>query len=170
MNKYPSTTTHIQMHVYITRFIDFFYPLFKRFMSLQFFRYLFCGGTNVMVDWISYFVFYNFVLAKSVVDLGVFTLSPHIAAFLFTLPIVLFLGFYLSSNVTFSGSELKGRIQLFRYVVIVVVNIFINYVFLKLFVEVFRIYPTPSKMLTTVFTTVFSYFAQKHYSFKSGQV
>ncbi|MFT3740789.1 MAG: GtrA family protein [Breznakibacter sp.] len=158
------------MHIYITRFIDFFYPPFKRFVSLQFFRYLFCGGTNVASDWILYFVFYNFVLDKNVVNLGITQVSPHIAAFLFTFPIILVLGFYLSSNVTFSGSELKGRIQLFRYLVIVFVNILINYVSLKLFVEVLRVYPTPSKMLTTVFTTIFSYFAQKHYSFKNNRV
>jgi putative flippase GtrA len=135
-------------------------------MTLDFFRYLVCGTSNVAVDWVLYFIAYNFILQRNDLDLAIITLSPHIAAFLISFPITFGYGFYLSRNVTFSGSSLRGRIQLFRYVVVVAVNVVINYLCLKMFVEVFRIFPTPSKMLTTVFTTLFSYFAQKHYSFK----
>jgi len=42
-----------------------------------------------------------------------------------------------------------------------------NYVFIKLFVERFNIYPTVAKMLTTIIVVSFSYLTQKHYTFKS---
>jgi hypothetical protein len=154
------------MAVYITRFIDFFYPPFKRFMTVDFFRYVVCGSSIVAFDWILYFIVYNFVIQRNPVELPFITFTPYIAALLLTFPITFMLGFYLSRNVTFSGSPLRGRIQLFRYMVIVFINLVINYIGLKIFVELLRIFPTPSKMLTTVFTTLFSYFAQKHYSFK----
>lgn len=155
------------MHLHLTRVIDFFYPPFKRWLPLDLFRYVACGGGNVVFDWVLYFCFYNFIFAKANVDLGLLVFKPHIAALVFTFPITLLSGFYLSRKITFSGSVLRGRIQLFRYLVIVGVNLLINYICLKIMVDWMHIYPTPAKMITTVFTTLFSYFAQKHYSFKA---
>lgn len=138
-------------------------------MALQFFRYVFIGCGNVLLDWTAYFITYNFILNKEVVDLGFVVMSPHIAALVFTFPFLLLWGFYLSRNVTFTESSLRGRVQLFRYIMIVAINLLINYVSLKLFVDEIGLWPLPSKMITTVFTTIFSYFAQKHYSFKQHQ-
>lgn len=154
------------MHSKLTKIIDFFYPPFKRFMPIELFRYVACGGSNVVFDWVLYAVSYNFIFAKQVVDLKFIAFSPHIAALIFTFPITLLSGFYLSRNITFQGSDLRRRIQLFRYMVIVAINLLINYVCLKTMVDFLHIFPTPAKMITTVFTTIFSYFAQKHYSFK----
>ena len=44
----------------------------------------------------------------------------------------------------------------------------LNYGFLKLFVDVFGWYPTPSKLVTTVFVVIFSYLSQKNYTFKEA--
>lgn len=161
------TTIKLSMHSQLTRVIDFFYPPFKRWLPLDLFRYMSCGGANVLFDWVLYFCFYNFIFDKTNVDLGLLVFKPHIAALVFTFPISLLSGFYLSSKITFKGSALHGRVQLFRYLVIVAVNLAINYFCLKIMVDIMDIYPTPAKMITTVFTTLFSYFAQKHYSFKS---
>lgn len=155
------------MHKILTRFIDFFYSPFRRIIPVSLFRYFACGGMNVLFDWVLYFVFYNFIIRKQIIDLGFVAFTPHIAALVFTFPITLLSGFYLSRNITFQGSPLRGRVQLFRYVTMVTVNLLINYFCLKLFVELLAIYPTPSKMITTVFTTAFSYFAQKYYSFRA---
>jgi hypothetical protein len=69
---------------------------------------------------------------------------------------------------TSPGSILRGRIQLFRYFLLVVVCVYLNYIFIKLFVEYFSIYPTISKILTTVIVVSFSYFTQKYFTFKTG--
>jgi len=76
-------------------------------------------------------------------------------------------GFFLMKNVVFTGSTLHGRVQLFRYFVLVSICILLNYIFIKLFVEKFGIYPTVAKMLTTVIVISFSYLTQKHYTFKA---
>lgn len=155
------------MHTKLTQFIDFFYPPFRRFLPITIFRYIVCGGGNVLFDWILYFIFYNFVLQKAVLNIGFIAFTPHIGALVLTFPITLLSGFYLSRNITFRGSNLNHHIQLLRYLVIVGVNLLINYVCLKCFVDYLHIFPTPSKMITTIFTTIFSYFAQKHYSFRN---
>lgn len=155
---------------FITRVIDFFYPPFRRFMSLSFFRYGFSGASNVMLDWILFFTAYNFIFQKQLLDLGFVVITPHIASLMLSFPITFFTGFFLSKYVSFSGSLLRGKVQLLRYFVVVACCLLINYVCLKIFVETLKIWPLPSKMITTVFATAFSYFSQKHYTFKTHKI
>lgn len=153
--------------VAVTRAVDFFYPPFKRLISLQIFRYGVTGGANVCLDWVLYFICYNFIFNKSVVHITSFlAFEPHIASFITVFPITFLTGFWLAKYVSFSNSNIRGRVQMFRYFTVVLFNILINYLGLKLFVEVFGIYPTPSKMMITVIATAISFLAQKYYSFK----
>lgn len=160
---------HHKIRVLILRFVDLFYPLFRRFMPLQMYRYAACGGGNTALNILIYFITYNFILQKQVLQLGFIAFTPHIAAFLiafcFTFPI----GFYLSMYVVFHGSFLKRRVQLFRYFLVAMVCIVLNYVLLKLFVEGLGWYPTPSMVITTGIVVLFSYLSQRHFSFKKDE-
>lgn len=147
--------------------IDFFYQPFRRLMPIQTFRYAACGGGNTLLDIFLYFVFYNFVLKKQVVILPAGAISPHIAAFLMSFAISFPTGYLLNRYIVFPGSILRGRVQLFRYFLLVVMCVFLNYIFIKLFVEHFHIFPTVSKMLTTVIVVSFSYLTQKNFTFKT---
>lgn len=148
-------------------FIDFFYPPFRKQMTIQFFRYGVVGAANLVFDWVLYFIIYNFVLEHRMLDLGFVTLSSHIASLAIKFPIVLFSGFILQKYVTFSYSELRGRVQLFRYLVVFLVNLSLNYIGLKLLVDYFGFFPTPSNMIISSLTIGVSYFSQKHYTFKT---
>ena len=150
----------------IIALIDFFYPPFRRFMPLQTFRYIACGGGNTLLDIIIYFVCYNFILDKQIVHTPVGAVSPYIAAFIIAFIVTFPTGFYLNRNVVFTGSTLRGRVQLGRYFLLVIACIVLNYVFIKLFVERFGFYPTVAKLLTTVIVVAFSYLTQKKFTFK----
>jgi putative flippase GtrA len=153
-----------------TRFIDRFYFPFLRFMPREVYRYAATGGINTVFD-ISLFVFfYRVVLAKQNVNFGFTVVSPHIAAFLFVFPITFTSGFLLAKFITFTASPLRSRIQLFRYGLTVVGSIFLNYVFLKFFVEYLKMYATLSKIITTLIVICYSYFAQRFFSFKTGNL
>ena len=152
--------------------IDWFYnhlPV-NRFMPLETFRYGVSGGVNTSLDIFLYFLTYNFILKKKIVYLKIISISPYIASFLIVFPVTFTTGFLLSKYITFSSSELHGRIQLFRYGLTVLVCIFLNYVLLKLFVEFCGLYPTPSKILTTGVVVIYSYFSQKYFTFKTEKV
>jgi putative flippase GtrA len=154
------------MRNFIISIIDFFYPPFRRLMPLQTFRYAACGGGNVVLDICLYFISYNFIFRKQVVDFGFIAFKPHIAAFLVSFLVTMPVGFLLSKYVVWTESNMRGRIQLFRYSVIVATNILLNYGFIKLFVEQLHFYPTIAKIVTTAIVIVFSYLSQKHYTFK----
>ena len=156
----------------ITRIIDFFYRPFDKWMSEQLFRYAACGGGNMVLDWVLYFLIYNFVIGHNLVYYQLpitnyqLCLTPHIATLCIVFPITLLTGFWLQKHVTFTASKLESWRQLLRYVSIVAINLAVNYFGLKLCVEIFAWYPTPSKMLITLITVAISYFGQKYYSFR----
>lgn len=155
------------MRKLILNFIDFFYPLFKRLMPLQTFRYAACGGFNTVLDISLFFVSYNYIFKKQLVHFRNIVISPHIAAFMLAFSVTFPVGFYLSRYVVFSGSVLRGRVQLFRYFLLVLACIALNYMFIKMFVEQFHIYPTLAKVFTTLIVVSFSYLTQKHFTFKT---
>ena len=155
---------------FIREVIDLIYPPFSKLFSLQFFRYGVTGTANVFFDWCLYFITYNFVLQKQIIDIPLIniSISAHIAALLITFPITLLTGFLLQKYVTFTASNLKGQKQLIRYMSVVGVNLLINYFGIKLLVETFKFYPTISKMIVTVICTAFSYFSQKYFTFRES--
>ena len=53
----------------ITKIIDFFYRPFSKWISEQLFRYAACGGGNLILDWILYFLIYNFVIGHELINL-----------------------------------------------------------------------------------------------------
>lgn len=151
---------------FISDIIDFFYPPFRRYFSLQFFRYGVSGAGNMVFDWLLYSFVYNVVLQKQMLNLGLVTLSSPIAALFITFPITLFTGFLLQKYVTFTASEMRGHKQLVRYMLVVALNLVINYTGLKILNGVLGLWPLASKMIITVITTLFSYFSQKKFTFR----
>lgn len=153
----------------IIRIIDWFYFPFLKFIPIRVFRYAATGGANTIFDLFLYFIFYRLVLQMQIVDFGFIAVSAHIAAFILVFPITFATGFLLAKYVTFTSSELKGKIQLFRYGLTVAGAILLNYIFLKLFVEYFGLYATLSKGITTVIVVIYSYILQNYFSFKSDK-
>lgn len=158
---------HQKVQKAIFAVLDIFYPLFRRFMPLQTYHYMACGGTNTFMGLLIYFLSYNYILKKHVLHIGVLAFKPHIAAlfisFLYTFPV----GFYLSMYVVFQGSYLRRRVQLFRYFLVIMGCMIINYLCLKIFVEYLDWFPTPSQLITTFIVILFSYFTQRHFSFRT---
>jgi putative flippase GtrA len=76
----------------------------------------------------------------------------------------------MSKYVVFSDSKMKGRIQLFRYFMICLFNLALNYILLKILVERVHVYPVIAQILTTSIVILFSYLAQRHFSFKSDEM
>ncbi len=121
----------------------------------------------MVLDVLLYFVTYNFILHKEMIDLGFYGISAHIGAFLIVFPITFFTGFLLAKYITFTQSNLDGRVQLFRYGLTVSGSILLNYIFLKIFVEIFEMYATLAKIVTTFLVVLYSYYAQKYFTFRT---
>lgn len=155
------------MRALIIRMLDVFYPIFKPFFNRQTYYYAACGGFNMLLDLVLYFIAFNFIFQKQVVHLTEYiAFEPYIAAFLFAFIITFPTGFALSKYVVWTESTIKGRVQLFRYFLLVITNLVLNYVLLKFFIEILHFYPTIAKFFTIVIVVLFSYLTQKHFTFR----
>lgn len=147
----------------------FYFPWLRRWINLETYLYAATGGANTVFDIVLYFIAYNFIFHKEIVDFGFIAISPHIAAFLFVFPITFLTGFLLAKYVTFTASIIKGNRQLIRYAISVGGSILLNYLMLKILVENFGFYATASKMITTVVVVIYSFIIQKFFTFKTGK-
>ena len=155
------------MQQLLIRLVDWLYIVpFKRLVSRDIFAYGLCGGANMALDTLWYFVIYHYIVAERFIDLGVVVVSPHIASLIVVFPITFFTGFWLNRNIAFRATEYKTRGQLIRYALSVLGSIALNYLCMKLFVEHLYIWPTPSKMLTTAVSVVYSFLAAKYFTFR----
>lgn len=155
------------MRLIILKIIDFFYfPLVARWVPKRTFRYAACGGFTTTLDICMFYVSYHFILHERMQHFGHVTISAPILAFLMAFCLSFPTGFCLSKYVVFPESQLRGRVQLLRYILIVCCCISLNYVFLKFFIEVCHVFPTIAKIFTAVIIACFSYLSQKHFTFR----
>ena len=151
----------------ISSFIDRLYiKRLESIISRQLFRYGVCGASNMALDTVWYYLIFHYVVALRYIDLGFVVVSPHIASLIIVFPITFFTGFWLNRHVAFQVATYRSRGQLIRYAISVVGAIVLNYVLMKLFVEHCNFWPTPSKMLTTVISAVYSFLAAKYFTFR----
>ncbi len=135
-------------------------------MPVQTFRYAACGGGNTLLDISLFHISHQYILQEQNLETPWITLSPHIAAFLMAFAVTFPIGFFLSRNVVFEGRDVRKREQLPKYIAVVTGAILLNYFFLKVFVETFGMDATWAKVITTFFVVAFSYYSQKHFTFK----
>lgn len=149
------------------KYIDTFYFIFRKFISLKTYRYAFCGGSNLVFDTILYFIFFHFIFDKQHVDLYIIVMSPHIASLFFVFPITFISGFILSKYITFRTSNVATKIQFIRYLIVGSGALLLNYILMKFLVDFLKLFPTPSRLLTIIITIIYSYILQNNFSFKT---
>ena len=148
--------------------IDLCYlPPFSRLFSRELFRYALCGGGNMALDTLLYYLIYHYLVAERFIDLGFVVVSPHIASLVVVFPITLFNGFWLNRHVAFRSTSIRTRVQLLRYLLSVAGAILLNYLLMKLLVEGCHLWATPSKMITTCISALYSFLAAKYFTFRS---
>ena len=150
----------------ITRAVDSLYirPV-RALVPLQMFRYGVCGAANMALDSVWYFLIYHFIVRKHCVALGSIVVSPHIAALALVFPITFFTGFWLNRNIAFPDTGSRQARQLSRYALTVAGAIVLNYLCMKLFVDVCGFWATPSKTATTIISAIYSFLAAKYFTF-----
>jgi putative flippase GtrA len=135
-------------------------------MPLQTYRYAACGGGNTALGVFVFFIGYNFIFEKQIVQTPIIALSPHIAAMILSFLITFPIGFFFARYIVFPGSFMKKRYQLFRYFISTLGSLFLNYINLKIMVDILGFYPTIAQMVNVAIVVTFSYLMQKYFAFK----
>jgi len=153
--------------------IDFFHPPFKKFISLHNFRYLATGGGTLLLGILSYYFAYFFLFKTKEINFGFIVVQRETASLFFDYAVAIPTSFLLNKYVIFTHSELKGRVQLFRFLNLQLINILANYVLLKFLLELFREYPTLamlSRIAVSVLMALFSYIYQHYFTFSVKKI
>jgi putative flippase GtrA len=157
----------------ILAIIDFFYPPFKKFISLHNFRYMATGGGTLLLGILVYYFAYFVIFKTAEVSFGTIVLQRETASLLVDYSVAIPTSFLLNKYVIFTHSELKGRVQLFRFLNLQFINILATYVFLKFLLELLRDYPTLSvlsRILVSVSMALFSYLYQHYFTFSVKKI
>lgn len=157
---------HYKIKDLTVQVLSYLHKHFFDFIPLQTFMYACCGGAVAALNIFIYFITYNYILGKTLLQItDQLAISAHIAAFLIAFICTFPLGFYFNLFVVFPEANRRRRIHLLRYFMVVLMCIFLNYIFIKIFVDYWAFYPTPSALLSTVIVTLFSYLLQRTFSF-----
>ncbi len=87
----------------IINLLDYIHNIFFRFLPIKTFRYASCGGGVAVLNIFIYFISYNFIFKKKIIQITeTLAVTPHIGAFIVAFLITFPLGFYLNMYVVFS--------------------------------------------------------------------
>lgn len=137
-------------------------------MPLTTYRYAVCGSFNTVFSIALYYIGNKFIFKGQHVDLGFMVMDGAVAPdYLFAIWIAFPVAFYLSKYVVFQESTLRRRVQLFRFTLVIIGNMILNYVCLKIFTHMFAPYNTLGKIATSIVVIIYSYIAQRNFSFKT---
>lgn len=149
--------------------IDFFHTPFARWIDKRTFRYLACGGSGALLNIASSHIAFHYLFNETDIQTG-FTLLPVVTALTAAAAVAFCIstpyGFLMSRYIVFQESNLKGRVQMFRYLLTLGACIVLTYFFVRFFHFTCKIYPTPSYILTNIVVACFSYVAQRFFTFK----
>lgn len=136
-------------------------------MPVQTFRYAACGGFNVVFANIMFAMIFHLITNKhDVVNLGFFVFKPYRVSLFISSAISFVVGFALNKYVVFTKSNLKGRIQLFRYFLSFLLSFFLNNILLQVFVENMQLKPVGAQRIATVIIVLVSYMVQNYFTFR----
>lgn len=146
--------------------IDFFHRPFSRWIDTRTFRYLACGGSGALLNITAYYLSFHYLFHEQDVYTPFVVVRSAVAAAIVAFCISTPYGFLMSRYIVFPESTLKGRVQLFRYLMTVAACAILTYFFVPFFHYTCGIYATPSNILTNIVVAFFSYAAQRFFTFK----
>jgi putative flippase GtrA len=152
----------------IRAFLDFFYPIVSRIFDKTTYYYAVAGSTNLVLGWVLFWVLDHWVINSKTLELPLFKHPVHsytvIAA---VCGVVSFLfGFLMMRYVVFTESQLKGRIQFFRYGLSALISATVNWLLIKLMVDTFTWNASLCNVFASLVVVTISYFLQRKFSFK----
>lgn len=152
----------------IQALLEFFYPLFKRFMSFSVYAYLSLGAVNTALNILIFALFYRLLSSQSEYELIGFSLKSYtislLAAFVLTVPS----GYWLAKNFAFNTTTQTNPSRSFvKYTMVVLQGLLSDYLIMKILIEFAQVHPTAAKVASTVIVLTLNYLLQKHFTFKA---
>jgi putative flippase GtrA len=139
----------------------------KPLLKSKIIRYLISAGLATWVDVVVYFISFNYLYKKEDIDIfGFYTVSAPTASLILSYTIGLLTNFTLTKFLVFKESELETHKQLFRYVMVAILVLILNYFLMSFLIRQLEWYPTLARAVSAISIGVLSFVVHKSFSFK----
>lgn len=139
----------------------------KGIFNSKIFRYLISAGLATWVDVIVYFLAYNYLYQKTdIVFGGGIVIASTTASLVMSYTAGLLTNFMLTKWLVFSDSELQTHQQLFRYVLVAILVLALNWMLMRFLIIRLAWYPTISRAVSALLIGFLSFSIHKVFSFK----
>jgi putative flippase GtrA len=136
------------------------------FLDYKKFKYAFIGCINVGLSWVVYLISFHLLLQRNnVVLFSLITISAHVFALILSFIFVTVSGFFLNFYFVFKSSNTNIPFKLFKYFISNSGSLILNYIFLKIFVDLLHWWPFFSQVLASSLTVFYSYLMQNRFTF-----
>lgn len=140
--------------------------LIKKILHKQSFRFIISGGFAAGVDVLSYYCIFNYILQKQDIQVLHAVVSAPVASLICSFSLGFIASFLASKYFVFTESNLRGRQQLVRFLVVGAINFACNYFLMKFLVEFLHWYPTVSRVISIGTVAFLSFNLHKVFTFK----
>lgn len=144
------------------------FGLLQKLLSTRIFRYFISAGLATWVDVVVYFLAFNYLYEKTdiVFAKGVVVASTT-ASLIMSYTAGLITNFTLTKMLVFKESDLQTHKQLFRYVLVALLVLALNWVLMRFLIRSLDWYPTLARGASAVLVGVLSFSIHKVFSFRS---
>lgn len=129
-------------------------------------RYIFSGGTATLVDVATFFLVYHYILKQAPLVISHISIGAHIASLCISFTSGLITNFLITKYFVFKESNIRGREQFVRYILVAAITFVGNYFMMKLLVDVFYIWPTFARLIAVGSIALLSFRLHKVFTFK----
>jgi len=141
--------------------------MLKAFTQSKVFRYFLSAGVATIVDVSMYFIAFNYIYEKSDILLfGSVTIAAATASLLLSYTMGLITNFLITKFLVFHESDLETHKQLFRYILVALVVLALNYVLMRFLIRNLEWFPTVARAFSAISIGVLSFIIHKTFSFR----
>lgn len=139
----------------------------KQILNSKIFRYFISAGLATVVDILVYFIAYNYIYQKQDIHLfNIAVIAASSASLILSYTCGLLTNFTISKILVFHESDLETHKQLFRYILVALGILFLNYLMMKFLIRDLGWYPTFSRAFSALSIGVLSFTVHKYFSFR----
>lgn len=141
--------------------------MLKLFIQSKVVRYLLSAGVATLVDISVYFIAFNYIYHKQDILLfDSFLVTAPTAALLLSYTAGLITNFLITKFLVFHESDLETYKQLFRYILVALAILALNYALMRFLIRSLEWYPTIARAFSAISIGVLSFIIHKTFSFR----
>ncbi len=130
-------------------------------------RYSMSSAVATIVDVVIYFITFNYILRKQdLPPVNQLVITAPTIALIISYTCGLLTNFTITKYFVFTESDLRGRHQLMRYVMVAALILFLNYSMMSILIRGLEWYPTISRAVSAVVIGFLSFAIHRSFSFR----